>query len=107
MSDISYEMPYHGNLPKFKSKDISNNLLSTMPGYYSVSRVNITIGIVTLLVYGLMSIIHFGKFLHLSCSKLNFLQCGMFGIAQLVLFYTISYFILKILCGSWEGIENE
>lgn len=100
--EISEEEPYHGNLPKI---DTSENLFSTMAARYSVSRVNIAIGIIALIVYSFLTVIHFGEVLDKNFEFLTRFQCAIFGVLQLIFAFTVMFMFIKKLCKS--GSSNE
>lgn len=93
-------IPRHGNL---SNKETDENVFSTAGGKYSVSRINCVIGIVSLVAYAFLIIVHCGKFFEkiFGC-YFSSLQCAICGIGFLIMFFTITLCTLRYLCMS-EG----
>lgn len=100
--NITNEKPYHGKLKSPPQDKISYSLFSTKAGRYSVSKINIAIGIVSMFVFSLLNALHFGKFLTLRFKTLSLICCALYAIAQIVLIFSLSYIFLKKLCKSEE-----
>ena len=77
------------------------NLFSMLAGKYSMSKINISIGIIALIIWGVLNMVHFGMFLKCQDEvQLNNLQCALFSIAELFAFSVILFAILNMLCKS-------
>lgn len=102
-SELKYfapEIPCHGNLPKGKNDNISDNPLSPLAGRYSVSKVNITIGIVSLFAWGVLGSIHAIKYMNEVSMLQNPLSCIATGTVLYFAFDVIAFILLRILCQS-------
>lgn len=98
--DFDPEIPCHGNLPKGKDDNISDNPLSPLAGRYSVSKVNITIGIVSLLAWSVLGIHHVADYVKDIWKIQNILFCISFATVFFISFSIIEFFLLKFLCNS-------
>lgn len=102
LRDFDSSIPYHGNLPKAKDENVSDNPLSPLAGRYSVSKVNITIGIVSLLVWGILGSIHAIKYMNKFSMLQNPLSCIATGTVLYFAFDVIAFILLRILCQSGD-----
>ena len=100
-NNITEEIPCHGNL-KYPDYEYSNSIFSTTAGEYSVSKVNIAIGIIGLFVFSLLNPLHFANFLKLKFDFLDSLQCALFAIAQIVVLFAFIFLFLKMFCKSGD-----
>lgn len=100
--DISdSDIPYYGSMPEPDKKRICDSLFSTFGGRYSMSKVNVAIGIVALIIWGFLCMLHFGLFLKSKEAwHLASLQCALFSILQLFGIGMIVYAVLTRLCKS-------
>lgn len=95
------EMPCYGSMPELKSYSMTENLFSTLSGNYSMSRINIMIGIVAIIVWGFLNMVHFGTFLKLQKAiRLDNFQCALFSIVELFGLGMLVYAVLNMLCKS-------
>lgn len=103
LNNTTENMPRHGVLYHPSDERYSDNIFSTNAGGYSVSKVNITIGIIGVFVFSILNVIHFANFL--SCLKRDFsnYQCALFGIAQMILIFGSTFLFLKKICKSGEA----
>lgn len=101
--NITKEKPCHGNLESPPQNQISDSLFSTKAGGYSVSKINIAIGIISMFVFSVLNALHFGKFLILGFKTLSSVCCALYAILQIVLIFSFSYIFLKKLCKSEEA----
>lgn len=92
------DIPHHGNLPEPKDDDVCDYILSPLAGRYSVSKINITIGIVALLFWCCLNILHILDVAqnYIGCDLLSFSVSLIFAI----LTYNFIYFTLAIYCKS-------
>lgn len=97
-------IPLHGSLPSVESGKLSDNILSPLAGRYSVSKVNITIGIVSLFAWGILCSYHLISYSKTVLKIQDLYHCVTFGILFCTTFNIISFVILKMLCRS--GDEN-
>lgn len=100
-NNITEEIPCHGNL-RYPDYEYSNSIFSTSAGEYSVSKVNIAIGIIGLFVFSLLNPLHFANFLKLKFNFLDSLQCALFAIAQIVVLFAFIFLFLKMFCKSGD-----
>ena len=100
-TNITEEIPCHGNL-RYPDYEYSNRIFSTSAGEYSVSKVNIAIGIIGLFVFSLLNPLHFANFLKLKFDFLDSLQCALFAIAQIVVLFAFIFLFLKMFCKSGD-----
>jgi len=98
---------YHGKMPTLPPYLYDENVFSTKAGHYSVSKVNATIGIVSLIAFSFLAMFHFGRFLDLRITKLNNLQCALFSISHWLLLGSFLLMILRFLCKSSNIDEQE
>ncbi len=97
--------PHHGDMSKLKPHQFNENIFSPKSGHYSVSKVNGTIGIISLTAFSFLEMFHFGKFLGTGFDELNNLQCALFAISQWLFCGAVLFAVLRFLCKS--GAENE
>lgn len=92
--------PYYSNLVKLKDSEISDNLFSPLAGRYSVSRVNVSIGIIGIISWNILNMIHAGMWFKTVFSKMSFtqIQYALFGIGQCLIISVLIFLILNILC---------
>ncbi|MEE1289663.1 MAG: hypothetical protein UHW86_01385 [Spirochaetota bacterium] len=92
------DIPHHGNLPEPKDDDVCDYILSPLAGRYSVSKINITIGIVALLFWCCLNILHILDVAqnYIGGDLLSFSVSLIFAI----LTYNFIYFTLAIYCKS-------
>lgn len=92
------DIPHHGNLPEPKDDDVCDYILSPLAGRYSGSKINITIGIVALLFWCCLNI------LHIHDVAQNYIGGDLFSFSVSLIFailtYVIIYFTLAIYCKS-------
>ncbi|MBO5289241.1 MAG: hypothetical protein J6B11_07585 [Spirochaetales bacterium] len=92
------DIPHHGNLPEPKDDDVCDYILSPLAGRYSVSKINITIGIVALLFWCCLNILHI-----LDVAQ-NYIGGDLFSFSVSLIFailtYVFIYFTLAIYCKS-------
>ena len=92
------KVPCHGNLPDLEDKKKSDYILSPLAGRYSVSKINITIGIVALLFWCCLNILHILDVVQ------NYIGCDLFSplvsVVVAILTYNFIYFTLAIYCKS-------
>lgn len=92
------DIPHHGNLPEPKDDDVCDYILSPLAGRYSVSKINITIGIVALLFWCCLNILHI-----LDVAQ-NYIGGDLFSFSVSLIFailtYNFIYFTLAIYCKS-------
>ena len=93
-------IPCHGNLPKGEKDKLSDNPLSPLAGRYSVSKVNISIGIVSLFIWGLLTIIHTTIYTKTVMKASDDYQSLTIGIMFCAVFNVILFFLLRLLCRS-------
>lgn len=92
------KVPCHGNLPDLEDKKKSDYILSPLAGRYSVSKINITIGIVALLFWCCLNILH----IHDVAPKYgrNGLLSFFVSLVIAILTYNLIYFTLAVYCKS-------
>lgn len=88
------DIPHHGNLPEPKDDDVCDYILSPLAGRYSGSKINITIGIVALLFWCCLNILHI-----LDVAQ-NYIGGDLFSVVVAILTYVIIYLVLAIYCKS-------
>lgn len=92
------DIPHHGKLPEPKDDDVCDYILSPLAGRYSVSKINITIGIVALLFWCSLNILHI-----LDVAQ-NYIGGDLFSfsvsVVVAILTYVFIYFTLAIYCKS-------
>jgi hypothetical protein len=92
------DIPHHGNLPEPKDDDVCDYILSPLAGRYSVSKINITIGIVALLFWCCLNILHI-----LDVAQ-NYIGGDLFSFSVslviAILTYVFIYFTLAVYCKS-------
>ena len=104
MQNLKIGMPRHGKLSYPLDNRYSDSLFSVYAGGYSVSKVNIAIGIISMFVFSVLNALHFAKFLYKSeIITLKPIDCALFGIIEIIIVFTISYLFLKYLCKSGES----
>ena len=92
-------MPRHGKLDYPPDERYSDSLFSTNAGGYSVSKVNITIGIIGVFVFLLLNALHFAEMLKIRFEdEIESFQCAMFSIAEVLVVFALLVSFLKILC---------
>lgn len=94
------DCPHHGEMPLLEKHQYDENIFSTKAGHYSVSRVNAVIGIISLISFSFLEMLHFGIFLHLKYSGLTNVQYSLFSISAWLLFGAILFMFLRYLCKS-------
>lgn len=95
------KIPCHGNLPDLESKKISNYILSPLAGRYSPSKINITIGIMTLIFWGILNIFHIFKVAQ-KYLDISMLHSFFISVVFAFLTYFFIYLVLAIYCKSGE-----
>ena len=92
------DIPHHGKLPEPKDDDVCDYILSPLAGRYSGSKINITIGIVALLFWCCLNILHIFEVIkdYFYNDFFSFLISLFFSF----LTYIFIYFILAIYCKS-------
>ena len=98
-------MPYYGNLPEVEDSKVSECIFSPLSGHYSVSKVNATIGIVSLLVWMALNMFHFAKAITLMELPLSNVMIFFASIIQMVVFGTVTLVALTSLCKSGDNDE--
>ena len=94
------DKPCHGKLPE---KEYNQSLLSTKAGKHSVSRVNCVIGIIGIMVWVILNVIHGANFFSLINSKSVISSgCLIFSVIQCSCIFTFLYFAMKAFCASEE-----
>ena len=97
-SGIANAVPHHGNLPEPKDDDVCDYILSPLAGRYSGSKINITIGIVALLFWCCLNI------LHIHDVALDYIEYNLFSfsvsLVLAILTYVFIYLVLAIYCKS-------
>lgn len=92
------DIPYHGNLPEPKDDDVCDYILSPLAGRYSGSKINITIGIVALLFWCCLNILHI---LDVAQNYIgNDLFSSLVSVVLAILTYVFIYLVLAIYCKS-------
>lgn len=102
MKDFDFGIPCHSNLPKGDTAKISDNPLSPLAGRYSVSKVNISIGIVSLLAWSILGIFHVGKYAETIWKIQNHTQCILLGTLVFLFIAGIAFVVLRFLCRSGD-----
>lgn len=92
------KVPCHGNLPDLEDKKKSDYILSPLAGRYSGSKINITIGIVALLFWCCLNILHILD-IALKCCGNNLLSLFI-SLVLAILTYIFIYLVLAIYCKS-------
>ena len=93
-------MPRHGKLPE---KEYNQSLLSTKAGKYSVSRVNCVIGIIGIMVWVVLNVIHGTIFFNLINGKSVISSgCLIFSTIQCLCIFSFLFFVMKAFCSSEE-----
>lgn len=92
------KVPCHGNLLDLEDKKKSDYILSPLAGRYSVSKINITIGIVALLFWCCLNILHIHDVAldYIGCDLLSF----SVSLVLAILTYVFIYLVLAIYCKS-------
>jgi hypothetical protein len=104
LQNSKFGLPRHGKLRYPPDNRYSDSLFSVYAGGYSVSKVNIAIGIISMFVFSVLNALHFAKFLYKSeIITLKPIDCALFGIIEIIIVFTISYLFLKYLCKSGES----
>lgn len=98
-NELKNSDPYYSNLAKLNDSEISDNLFSPLAGKYSVSRVNVSIGIIGIIAWSILNMIHAGMWIEKAFS-FHRLQCALFGIGQCLIISVLIFLILNILCHS-------
>ena len=99
-SCLDKDMPYYGNLPQLESHKKSPSPFSPLAYYYSVSKINVTIGIVCLYVWGMLDVIHFALFLKQGEFAWSFVTRCLISVTQCFCFSSVSFIVLYLLCKS-------
>lgn len=92
------KVPCHGNLPDLEDKKKSDYILSPLAGRYSVSKINITIGIVALLFWCCLNILHIHDVVPNYIG--NDLFSSLVSVVLAILTYVFIYLVLAIYCKS-------
>lgn len=92
------DIPHHGNLPEPKDDDVCDYILSPLAGRYSVSKINITIGIVALLFWCCLNILHIHDVVPNYIG--NDLFSSLVSVVLAILTYVFIYLVLAIYCKS-------
>ena len=92
--------PLHVSLPPLAPNKYNDNIFSTKAGKYSVSKVNASIGIIALVVFSILEILHFAKFLHIRFNPLTCLQYTLFSISIWFAIGAVIFGALRFLCKS-------
>lgn len=103
LNNVSETLPRHGNLEYPPNEIYSDSLFSTYAGGYSVSKVNITIGIISMFVFSLLNAFHFASFLKIKFDNLDNYQCALFSITEIVILWGFLFIFLRFLCKSGES----
>lgn len=104
LNNTTENMPRHGKLDYPLGDRYSDSLFSTNAGGYSVSKVNITIGIIGVFVFLLLNALHFAEMLKIRFEdEIETFQCAMFSIAEILVVFVLLFFFLKNLCKSGEA----
>lgn len=98
-------VPHHGKLATLNPGKYDENIFSTKAGHYSVSKVNCAIGIISLIAFSFLSMLHFGQFLCVYFDLQN-LQCVVFAVAHWLFCGAILLSILCFLCKSGHKDED-
>ncbi|MBQ8383980.1 MAG: hypothetical protein IJX45_01915, partial [Spirochaetaceae bacterium] len=70
------------------------------PAHYSVSAVNWVVGLVGILCWSVLCMVHLGKALEKKFEQLNALQVALGSIGTFLLLSAVSLFMLTWLCKS-------
>ena len=100
------DFPHHGKLATLNHGKYDENIFSTKAGHYSVSKVNCAIGIISLIAFSFLSMLHFGDCLRVRFGLQN-LQCAVFAVAHWLFCGAILLVILCFLCKSSHKDEDE
>lgn len=92
------DIPHHGNLPEPKDDDVCDYILSPLAGRYSGSKINITIGIVALLFWCCLNILHIHDVVPNYIG--NDLFSPLVSVVVAILTYVFIYYTLAIYCKS-------
>jgi len=102
--NINKDLPCHGDLEYPPDDRYSDSLFSTHAGGFSVSKVNITIGIIGIFVFLLLNGLHFAEMLKIRFEdEIESFQCAMFSIVEVIVVFALLDSILRILCKSGEA----
>ena len=96
-------VPYYGNLPK--PYEMNDSVLNTSAGNYSVSKINICIGIIGLFAWSIINVVHSVFFFLNICKNSDITQAILFGIGQCGIISFILVQIIKKICISVEKYE--
>lgn len=99
--------PHHGEMPLLEKHQYDENIFSTKAGHYSVSRVNAVIGIISLISFSFLEMLHFGNFLNLKIDSLNNLQCAIFSFASWLGAGAVLFAFLRYLCKTSYNNEKD
>lgn len=103
-SDIAKHLPeqapYHGNLKPLAEDRCSDNIFSPCPAHYSVSAVNWGVGLVGILCWSVLCMVHLGKALEKKFEQLNALQVALGSIGTFLLLSAVSLVVITWLCKS-------
>lgn len=100
-SEVDADVPYYGENSKIEHNKLSQNIFSTKPAHYSVSKVNICIGIVSLVAWSFLCMIHFAKML-IDKFKIENFQAVLFSFSQFLFIGAIVFIGLRFLCLSGD-----
>lgn len=92
------DIPHHGKLPEPKDDDVCDYILSPLAGRYSGSKINITIGIVALLFWCCLNILHIHDVVPNYIG--NDLFSPLVSVVVAILTYVFIYYTLAIYCKS-------
>ena len=101
------DCPHHGEMPLLEKHQYDENIFSTKAGHYSVSRVNAVIGIISLISFSFLEMLHFGNFLNLKIDSLNNLQCAIFSFASWLGAGAVLFAFLRYLCKTSYNNEKD
>lgn len=97
------DIPYYGNLPK--PYEMNDSVLNTSAGHYSVSKINICIGIIGIFAWSIINVVHSNYLfseIFKNCEKVVLL---LLGIGQCGIISFILVQIIKKICISGEKHE--
>ena len=97
------DIPYYGNLPyPYKMND---SVLNTSAGYYSVSKINICIGIIGIFAWSIINVVHSVFFFLNICKNSDITPAILLGMGQCT--FISSFFALFIQYNCISGEKNE
>jgi len=98
--DISYDYPRHGELNE--PERCNSSIFSPHAYTYSVSKINCSIGIIGIICWLLLSIIHLGKTICFYWNTSSSLKSSLLSIGVSCTVFIILFSLLSILCKSGE-----